>query len=422
MVPVCECCGAVQAVVYCKSDAARLCLECDIRVHSANALSSRHPRSLVCDRCSAQLATVRCLQDRLCLCPSCDAVFPSCAPTHARVPLSPYTGCPSLADFTRMWAHDVDGSHFLFNNNNSTADPETGCKPPSLAVPISHAMSVNGNLFGGQLIMCFGAQQKEMRGVKETEELCEGLNMDEVSINFNSDDDNNDIITATCPVSLTTTAAAAYQEMATYHDDSLQDPLNCLLAAASSPCQSPSLPLPDQLCIPPTLDYNTTLEQQQQALSSASNYQMLVNSTPISLINNNSSNINNGGVLKLPAAVVVGPNISLSLPNFNLPGERERERERSGGSEYQDCSLSAATASFLSAELPWDSGLELSCPQARDKAKMRYNEKKKTRSYGKQIRYASRKARADTRKRVKGRFVKAGEEYDYDPIPTPHFP
>lgn len=36
-------------------------------------------------------------------------------------------------------------------------------------------------------------------------------------------------------------------------------------------------------------------------------------------------------------------------------------------------------------------------------------------SFSKQIRYASRKARADTRKRVKGRFVKAGEAYDYDP-------
>lgn len=35
--------------------------------------------------------------------------------------------------------------------------------------------------------------------------------------------------------------------------------------------------------------------------------------------------------------------------------------------------------------------------------------------FGKQIRYASRKIRADTRKRVKGRFVKAGEAYDYDP-------
>ncbi|XAR55408.1 hypothetical protein NMG60_11035469 [Bertholletia excelsa] len=38
--------------------------------------------------------------------------------------------------------------------------------------------------------------------------------------------------------------------------------------------------------------------------------------------------------------------------------------------------------------------------------------------FGKQIRYASRKARADTRKRVKGRFGKADEAYEYDPLVT----
>lgn len=36
--------------------------------------------------------------------------------------------------------------------------------------------------------------------------------------------------------------------------------------------------------------------------------------------------------------------------------------------------------------------------------------------FEKKVRYASRKVRADTRRRVKGRFVKAGEAYDYDPM------
>ncbi|CAL5050342.1 unnamed protein product [Urochloa decumbens] len=45
--------------------------------------------------------------------------------------------------------------------------------------------------------------------------------------------------------------------------------------------------------------------------------------------------------------------------------------------------------------------------EERERAKLRYNEKKKKRRFCKQIMYASRKARADTRKRVKGRFAKA---------------
>ncbi|KAJ9186121.1 hypothetical protein P3X46_005658 [Hevea brasiliensis] len=48
----------------------------------------------------------------------------------------------------------------------------------------------------------------------------------------------------------------------------------------------------------------------------------------------------------------------------------------------------------------------------RGTAMQRYKEKKKTRRYDKHIRYESRKARADTRKRVKGRFVKASAAPD----------
>ncbi|MFS7897196.1 putative transcription factor interactor and regulator Znf-B family [Helianthus anomalus] len=36
-------------MVYCKSDEAYLCLSCDQNIHSANALSKCHSRTLVCD-------------------------------------------------------------------------------------------------------------------------------------------------------------------------------------------------------------------------------------------------------------------------------------------------------------------------------------------------------------------------------------
>lgn len=62
-------------------------------------------------------------------------------------------------------------------------------------------------------------------------------------------------------------------------------------------------------------------------------------------------------------------NISLSLSNIIGEGS---------AADYQDCGLSPM---FLTGESPWESHLEASCPQARDKAKMRYNEKKKTRMY-----------------------------------------
>lgn len=69
-------------------------------------------------------------------------------------------------------------------------------------------------------------------------------------------------------------------------------------------------------------------------------------------------------------------NINVGFPSgqlsvSNLTGE-------SNAGDYQDCGVSPL---FLSSESPWDSSLESSCPQARDKAKMRYKEKKKTRTY-----------------------------------------
>ncbi|CAL9167466.1 unnamed protein product [Musa hybrid cultivar] len=100
---------------------------------------------------------------------------------------------------------------------------------------------------------------------------------------------------------------------------------------------------------------------------------------------------------------------SLSLCFSGLTGE-------SSAGDYQDCGMSTM---LLMGEPAWyPVGPEISSlPTARrDSAVMRYKEKKKKRRFLKKIRYASRKARADVRKRIKGRFVKAGEAYDYDPL------
>ncbi|XP_073000681.1 zinc finger protein CONSTANS-LIKE 9-like [Typha latifolia] len=100
---------------------------------------------------------------------------------------------------------------------------------------------------------------------------------------------------------------------------------------------------------------------------------------------------------------------SLSLSFSGLTGE-------SSGGDNQECGKSST---LVMGEVPW-------CPPSpecfsfssagRDSAVMRYKEKKKARRFDKKIRYESRKARADVRRRVKGRFIKAGDAYDYDPL------
>ncbi|XP_011033038.1 PREDICTED: B-box zinc finger protein 32-like [Populus euphratica] len=51
-VKVCELCQR-EAVLYCDSDAAFLCFECDSNVHNANFVVSRHLRRVICSACNS---------------------------------------------------------------------------------------------------------------------------------------------------------------------------------------------------------------------------------------------------------------------------------------------------------------------------------------------------------------------------------
>lgn len=110
MEPLCEFCWVVRAAVYCKSDSARLCLNCDNCVHSANHLSRRHNRSLICDKCNSQPANVRCVLHKMSLCQNCDCNGNGCSGlVHSRQTLSSYSGCPSLGEFSRIWSSVLNG-------------------------------------------------------------------------------------------------------------------------------------------------------------------------------------------------------------------------------------------------------------------------------------------------------------------------
>lgn len=98
-------------MIYCRSDAASLCLSCDRNVHSANALSRRHTRTLLCDRCGSQPAAVRCLEDNASLCQNCDwngHDAASGAAGHKRQAINCYSGCPSSAELSRIWSFIMD--------------------------------------------------------------------------------------------------------------------------------------------------------------------------------------------------------------------------------------------------------------------------------------------------------------------------
>lgn len=77
----CDVCEKAQATVICCADEAALCANCDVEVHAANKLASKHQRLLLqslsnklphCDICQEKPAFIFCVEDRALLCRECD--------------------------------------------------------------------------------------------------------------------------------------------------------------------------------------------------------------------------------------------------------------------------------------------------------------------------------------------------------------
>nr|AEP02825.1 heading day 1 [Oryza rufipogon] len=88
----CDGCRAAPSVVYCRADAAYLCASCDARVHAANRVASRHERVRVCEACEQAPAALACRADAAALCVACDVQVHSANPLarrHQRVPVAP---------------------------------------------------------------------------------------------------------------------------------------------------------------------------------------------------------------------------------------------------------------------------------------------------------------------------------------------
>ncbi|MFS7980023.1 putative transcription factor C2C2-CO-like family [Helianthus anomalus] len=319
----CDYCGEARSMVYCRSDAAYLCLSCDRDVHSANPLSQRHMRTLVCDVCNSQPAVVRCEDEKQSFCQNCDWASHNGdntdASTHNRQTLNCYSGCPSVTELSSIW-------FFM----SESCEQEMG----SMSIVDDNSQEPSGN----------NKIQDSSVNVVASKVVDDGLyddyTMDEVDMNIEN-----------------------YEEMfGVGHNDPkhlfAKDGIDSLFGKKDQTKESA----------------NTV---QPECSNAASMDSLMSCKTEPS-----------------PCYAHQQTNISFS----SLTGE-------SSGGEYQDCGASSVAPM---GEPPW-------CTTRSD-AVLRYKEKKKMRKFEKRVRYQTRKARADVRKRVKGRFIKAGDAYDYDPM------
>ncbi|XP_055823607.1 zinc finger protein CONSTANS-LIKE 9-like [Solanum dulcamara] len=405
----CEYCGEQRSIVYCRSDSACLCLSCDRNVHSANALSQRHSRTLVCERCNSQPAIFRCVEERVSLCQNCDWMAhasSSTGSTHKRQALNCYTGCPSAVELSTIWSFLLDDPSV----GDSTCEQGMGsmsitdCQPGDSQHPqvkdksqnMSSALDEANDLYNLVKSAPFmGSSMPGLDNELHNVELPDGsTNLTWSKVSNSGTKDSN-----------------------LFDDDPFYDDFNMdevdLSIENYEELFGVSIDNCDQLFKSEDIDGLFGTKDMSVAESSFQGVNAVEGST-VGRVNTVQSACSNAASAESMMSCKTEPPTlcfarqQSSVSFSNLTGE-------SNAGDYQDC---GASSMLRMGELPWHPPCpESSMPStSRSDAVLRYKEKKKTRQFDKRVRYVSRKARADVRRRVKGRFVKAGDAYDYDPL------
>ncbi|KAK3007947.1 hypothetical protein RJ639_013360 [Escallonia herrerae] len=438
---LCDFCGDQRSMVFCRSDAACLCLSCDRNVHSANALSRRHSRTLVCERCNLHPAISRCAEEKISLCQNCDWIGhagSTSASGHKRQTINCYSGCPSAAELSGIWSfisevYSVDdsaceqgfGSMSLMEKSaaNCLLPPvDNSNKDPSSAERSYDVRNKdkNGTWLASSSLAAMDTMPSAIDQPTGSLDSLTAKHIDVArlwlleklkpgkcsSCKQNRYPDKGDI-----PCCSGTKGVGHCDDDDFYEDFSMADMdmslenYDELFGVSQNQSQHflENGGMDSLFGDIPGADISTLCAYDAKDSSAARIRELQpACSNPVSLDSMISCKTDPN--LCYPKQAQSSLSLSFSGPN----GE-------SSAGDYQDCGVSSTV---LVGELPWHTP----CPEnqlpsaSRDSAVLRYKEKKMKRKFDKKIRYASRKARADVRKRVKGRFIKAGEAYDYDPM------
>ncbi|EFJ07683.1 hypothetical protein SELMODRAFT_185898 [Selaginella moellendorffii] len=354
MTKPCDACQSGNAVIYCRADAAFLCCSCDNKVHCANKLASRHERVLVCEVCEHAPAAVTCKADAAALCVTCDSDIHSANPLarrHERVPITPFV------DSSDGGAAPPPAPPILHDTGNANHDDEEESSAAEAASwllpqPNNLAKSDGEKLGGGVESTDFYSTLKPSAPPPlRIEKL---LLKSQAAANFDlfSDEDS-------------------YLDM---------DFLGALHSVTDS--------------LVPIHTTGGALHSSSPVGSNADSYDLDVHdkSPPHAYC---------PGLSLSASSIDVGVVPDASLSDISTPQSRPTSSSVFGSGEAQ------AAAAPLHHATPLE-------PIAREARVLRYREKRKNRKFEKTIRYASRKAYAETRPRIKGRFAKRGEMDSYD--------
>ncbi|KAI3467785.1 hypothetical protein Pfo_024448 [Paulownia fortunei] len=416
----CDFCGERPAILYCRADSAKLCLSCDQHVHSANALSKKHLRSQICDNCAAEPASVRCATDGLVLCQECDwDAHGSCvvSAAHDRCPVEGFSGCPSAFDLASAWGLEIE--------EKKTAAYEWGGLLEELMVP--NASSVIYSDCGGELVKkkspsC--GKQKQVILKQLLELLADGGG-------GGGGGGGGEDVGPRTPSSgawRQENLGGQYEEQPQEQKQQLQQGGGftslLMMQTSANPKEEANILWNTSTCDHSAQIWDFNLGQLRGHEEASPLELEYGGSDMVYTVKSYGELLKEASLAKRRGVDLPGVNCSIAHEDMipfnsasnnqtpsqgpatsesnNLPASRPTSKDF----RFMDQSILMRSESVAAAMTKAD--MEL-LAKNRGNAMQRYKEKKKTRRYDKHIRYESRKARADTRKRVKGRFVKANE-------------
>ncbi|KAG0483387.1 hypothetical protein HPP92_011471 [Vanilla planifolia] len=419
---VCDYCSHAMALLYCRADTARLCVACDRMVHEANALARKHSRFQICDNCGASAASFRCAVDSLLLCQDCDIDVHSSAAEaaeatggHARASIEGFSGCPSAVELAETFGVELESKDCelyvpsvsggrggirklalvqqldelakreeasLGAAPTSELSPRTPCRSSSdfERVALDDRRGVQQMPFTSLLMMAPSdcADLNDNDGMVEDGDLIWDCGPSEHAaqiwdFNLGRSREHN----ASSPHEVGQFASNGGFTIKSYND---------LFKEGSFANTDVLEGFYDKNCASANDDGSSTNMPSQI---------------------HNSAGITSKWKSKLGNAVGNGPSSTKNiLSTVTCPVDPSSQSPALGTTSKE---ISFGEGPLIRNELV-NSFKNVNCDllaEKRDNAMQRYKEKRKTRRYDKRIRYESRKARADTRKRVKGRFVKS---------------
>lgn len=363
----CDFCSEAVAVVYCRADSAALCLGCDRHVHSANTVSSRHHRSLLCSTCrAAPAAFVTSSSPSSLLCPNCDfdarGNDDSVEKELDRRSIEPFTGCPSAIELVSL----------------------LGVGGEEKKVVAAGAGSLS-------------AAAAADKGVWETP--TQVLSWEDLIVPTTYNHGFQALGVLPLP-----------KKRKPILDENGGEIMRQLHGLMKS--ESPVSNTPDEL--EPLLDFQSTIPSHVEELMFGFNHEAIKCSDVSTFeVNAHQWNLNNSHEAAVPVGHTYEQYMGSSYAVDASVNDDFIDAHGSGdGIAFDGVEVSCPTNKERNWLFPSGGSHEFVCVD-RNTVISRYKEKRKARRYDKMVRYESRKARADSRVRVKGRFAKISEAPRY---------